>query len=103
MVLPVLCLYLIQVHYMSSLQLATYTSWLHVSALTRNLHEYATCFRLNPAVKFYFRMELISSFRYLISNDSFSVFHCAVGPTYLVSSFHKHGLCSGISHFLHHR
>ena len=57
---------------------------LHVFASTCTLYKYASCPCLNSAMKFYFRMELISSCRYLIGNASFSVSHCAVGPTYLV-------------------
>ena len=87
MVSLVLCLYFIQVPYMCLPQLATSTSKLHVFASICNFYKCATCFRLNPAVKFYFRMELIS---------------CGLSHTYLVSGFDKHGLFSGISHFLHH-
>ena len=80
--------------------LITYTSMLHVFASTCTLYKYASCPCLNSAMKFYFRMELISSCRYLIGNASFSVSHCAVGPTYLVLITIV--LYSGISHFLHH-
>ena len=89
--------------YTSMLPVFASTSMLHVFASICTLYKYASCLCLNSAMKFYFRMELISSCRYLIGNASFSVSHCAVGPTYLVSGFYKHGLCSGIGHFLHHR
>ena len=42
---------------------------------------------------------LYSTIQYLISNENFSVSHCAAIQ---VLVFEDNGLCPGINHFLHH-